>query len=197
MHSYYAFFIMYSSNRYAFIRFSSKESACSAICGVHGMEINGSIAKCSWGKENIDMNAGGGGSGNQSSGVASGLGMGSSLYGNASSSAASLAALAAAQNANSLSQLGGSTAASNPWNSANAANSTQNTANWAAANYQWAAGYPQNTMNYWQGAYPGAYQNAAMMQGWGVMPTATAAGNTGSSAQYQLGQYQQGTNGKS
>jgi len=190
---------------YAFVRFATKEAACSAICGVHGMEINGSIAKCSWGKENIDMNAGGGvgvgGGGSQSSGSA--LGMGSSLYGNASSSAASLAALAAAQNVNSLSQLGGSSGASNPWNSATAAaqNSAaaQNTANWAAAaNYQW-AGYPQNTMNYWQGAYPGAaaYQNAAMMQGWGVMPTATAAGTTGSSAQYQLGQYQQGANGKS
>lgn len=178
------------------------------------MEINGSVAKCSWGKENIDMNAAivaaAAASATQPSAVTSGLGMGSSLYGNASSSAASLAALAAAQNVNSLSQLGSSTAgaASNPWNSAatqNNAAATQNTAaNWA--NYQWAAGYPQNTaMNYWQGAYnpsaaaAAAYQNAAMMQGWGVMPTAatTAGGTTGSNAQYQLGQYQQGTNGKS
>jgi hypothetical protein len=126
----------------------------------------------------------------------SSLGMGSSLYGNANStSLATAAALAAVQNVNSLqNQLGGGAGggASNPWNSGQ--NSTQNT-NWAAANYQW-AGYPQNTMNYWQGAYPG-YQNAAMMQGWGVMPTTTAAGTTGSNAQYQLGQYQQGTNGKS
>jgi nucleolysin TIA-1/TIAR len=26
---------------YAFVRFATKEAACSAICGVHGMEING------------------------------------------------------------------------------------------------------------------------------------------------------------
>jgi nucleolysin TIA-1/TIAR len=171
---------------YAFVRFATKEAACNAICGVHGMEINGGVAKCSWGKENIDMTTG-------ATQSASSLAMGSSLYANANSSslatAAALAA-AAAQNAGSLpTQLGGGGAGSNPWNSG--AN-TQNT-NWAAANYQW-TGYPQNTMNYWQG-YPG-YQNA-MMQGWGVMPAATAAGNTATNAQYQLGQYQQGTNGKS
>jgi nucleolysin TIA-1/TIAR len=34
---------------YAFVRFASKEAACNAICGVHGMEINGGVAKCSWG----------------------------------------------------------------------------------------------------------------------------------------------------
>lgn len=173
---------------YAFVRFATKEAACNAICGVHGMEINGGVAKCSWGKENIDMTGGGGGGGQS----ASSLGMGSSLYGNANnSSLATAAALAAVQNSGSLpNQLGAG--ANNPWNSAG---NTQNN-NWAAAaaNYQWPAGYPQNTMNYWQG-YPG-YQNA-MMQGWGVMPAATAAGNNGTNAQYQLGQYQQGTNGKS
>ena len=40
---------------YAFVRFTSKESACNAICGVHGLEVNGGIVKCSWGKENIDI----------------------------------------------------------------------------------------------------------------------------------------------
>ena len=40
---------------YAFIRFANKEAACNAICGIQGMEINGGSAKCSWGKENIDM----------------------------------------------------------------------------------------------------------------------------------------------
>lgn len=144
---------------YSFVRFATKEAACSAICGVHGMEINGGIAKCSWGKENIDMTAG------------SGPSMGSSLYGSASGT--------------------------NEWNSTGTPNS-----NWAAANYQWAAGaggYPQNAMNQWyqQAGYTGqAYQNAMMQQqGWGVMPAATGA--TGANAQYQMGQYQQGANGKS
>lgn len=37
---------------YAFVRFDNKESACSAIVAVHGTQIAGQIAKCSWGKEN-------------------------------------------------------------------------------------------------------------------------------------------------
>ena len=32
-------------------RFSSKESACQAICHVHGSEIQGQIVKCSWGRD--------------------------------------------------------------------------------------------------------------------------------------------------
>lgn len=155
---------------YSFVRFATKEAACSAICGVHGMEINGGIAKCSWGKENIDMTAG------------SGPSMGNSLYGSASGNSAALQNISTLQAA--ASQLG-----------------TPNS-NWAAANYQWAAGaggYPQNAMNQWyqQAGYTGqAYQNAMMQQqGWGVMPAATGA--TGANAQYQMGQYQQGANGKS
>lgn len=163
---------------YSFVRFATKEAACSAICGVHGMEINGGIAKCSWGKENIDMTAG------------SGPSMGSSLYGSASGNSAALQNISTLQAA--ASQLG-----TNEWNSTGTPNS-----NWAAANYQWAAGaggYPQNAMNQWyqQAGYTGqAYQNAMMQQqGWGVMPAATGA--TGANAQYQMGQYQQGANGKS
>ncbi len=147
----------------------------------------GGTAKCSWGKENIDITSGGG----QQSG------MGQQSYGNASNSASSAAAtaaaLAAAQNAAAASQL--TAGANSAWTTAAASANP----NWA--NYQWAAaaaGYPQNTMNYWQG-YPG-YQNAAMMQQtWGVMPTAGGGNATAQAAatQYQMGQYQQGTNGKS
>ena len=134
------------------------------------MEINGGIAKCSWGKENIDMGSGGGSSHKQA---------------DQNSAAATAAALAAAQSAASL-QSG-----NNAWAQSG------NNANWAAS-YQWAAaaGYPQNaaTMNqYWQQQYPG-YQNAMMQQQWGVMPPATS---NGTNAQYQMGQYQQGSNGKS
>jgi len=28
---------------YSFVRFATKEAACNAICGVHGMEVNGGI----------------------------------------------------------------------------------------------------------------------------------------------------------
>lgn len=37
---------------YAFVRYDNKESACSAIVAVHGTQIAGQMAKCSWGKEN-------------------------------------------------------------------------------------------------------------------------------------------------
>ena len=37
---------------YAFVRYDNKESACSAIVAVHGTQIAGQTAKCSWGKEN-------------------------------------------------------------------------------------------------------------------------------------------------
>lgn len=54
-------------------------------------------------------------------------------------------------------------------------------------------------MNQWyqQAGYSGqAYQNAMMQQqGWGVMPTAT--GTAGANAPYPMGQFPQGTNGKS
>lgn len=39
---------------YAFIKFTTKESAAHAIEGVHNTEINGHIVKCFWGKENVD-----------------------------------------------------------------------------------------------------------------------------------------------
>jgi len=162
---------------YSFVRFATKEAACNAICGVHGQEINGGIAKCSWGKENIDITAG------------SGPSMGSSLYGSASNAST-------LQNVGSL-QAATSQLGNNAWGAAGSQNS-----NWAAANYQWAAGaagYPQNAMNQWyqQAGYTGqAYQNAMMQQqGWGVMPTAT--GTAGANAPYPMGQFPQGTNGKS
>lgn len=173
---------------YAFVRFATKDAACTAICAIHGMEINGGTAKCSWGKENIDIT-------NTPSNAQSLLT--SNLYGGnvaAAAAAAGLnsqASLAAAQNLSNLqaaSQLGANSA----W-----ANQPTTNSNWAATNYgQW-PGYPQNAMNYWQNAYP---NYAAMQQGWGVLPNAAgnAATATGVAAQYQMGgQYPPGTNGKS
>ena len=109
---------------YAFVRFATKDAACSAICAVHGMEINGCTAKCSWGKENIEM--------------ASPLS--SANYVNQQ-----------ATSAVGLGQQAAPTANTNVWATAAAA---QQNPNWAAAaaNYQW-TGYPPNTMNYWQ-QYP-------------------------------------------
>lgn len=176
---------------YSFVRFASKEAACNAICGVHGMEVNGGIAKCSWGKENIDMTSG-------PSQSASSLGMGSSMYGN---TRANMGNTQSASSLQAASQLGGG--GNNPWGAGAGGAAQSQSQNWAPANYQWAAtaGYPQAAAQYWQG-YPG-YQNA-MLQGWGVMPTAggaggsNAGGNSAAAAQYaQMGQYQQNSNGKS
>lgn len=171
---------------YAFIRFANKEAACSAICGVHGQEINGFVAKCSWGKENIDITGSHSTTAPQQqvAGLA-GLSAGAnSLYGNMQS----------------LNSLAGQLGQNNPWAAAAAA-STQNSG-WTP-NYQW-AGYPQNTMNYQWAGYPANYQGMLAAQGWGVMPAATGAANGAgangpngnSAAQYSLGQYQQNTNGK-
>jgi nucleolysin TIA-1/TIAR len=77
---------------YSFVRFTSKESACAAICGVHGMEINGNVAKCSWGKENTDMSSGGSSSSNNTN-----SNVNSMQYNNANSVATAAAALAAMQ----------------------------------------------------------------------------------------------------
>lgn len=148
---------------YAFVRFANKEAACNAICGIHGMEINGGTAKCSWGKENIDMTR----STTPTPLVPS---ISPSLYANPAMTANQAAA---------STQMG----AANPWGSA-----AMPTTGWPA-NYQW-AGYPQNAA-YWQG-YAG-YQNPMMAQGWGVAQAAAAAAGQ----PYQIGQYQQVTNGKS
>lgn len=45
---------VFKDKGYAFIRFSNKESAGQAICGVHGQVVNEQQVKCSWGKESND-----------------------------------------------------------------------------------------------------------------------------------------------
>ncbi|XP_063928887.1 cytotoxic granule associated RNA binding protein TIA1 isoform X3 [Zophobas morio] len=47
---------VFKEKGYAFIRFSTKESATHAIVGVHNSEIGGQTVKCSWGKESGDPN---------------------------------------------------------------------------------------------------------------------------------------------
>ena len=44
-------------------RFSNKESATKAICGVNGTVIGENMVKCSWGKESNDPSQSGGGGG--------------------------------------------------------------------------------------------------------------------------------------
>ena len=39
-------------------RFDNKTSAAQAIVAVHGTELNGTIVKCSWGKESNDQTPG-------------------------------------------------------------------------------------------------------------------------------------------
>lgn len=47
---------VFKDKGYAFVRFSTKESAAHAIVAVHNTDINGQIVKCSWGKESGDPN---------------------------------------------------------------------------------------------------------------------------------------------
>ncbi|CAH1965048.1 unnamed protein product [Acanthoscelides obtectus] len=47
---------VFKDKGYAFVRFSTKESATHAIVAVHNTDINGQIVKCSWGKESGDPN---------------------------------------------------------------------------------------------------------------------------------------------
>ncbi|KAJ0169631.1 hypothetical protein K1T71_014816 [Dendrolimus kikuchii] len=47
---------VFKDKGYAFIRFSTKESATHAIVAVHNTEVNGQPVKCSWGKESGDPN---------------------------------------------------------------------------------------------------------------------------------------------
>ncbi|CAF2439704.1 unnamed protein product [Rotaria sp. Silwood2] len=42
---------IFKEKGYAFIRFSAKESACRAICHLHGSEIHGYTTKCGWGRD--------------------------------------------------------------------------------------------------------------------------------------------------
>ena len=46
---------VFKEKGYSFVRYVSKEAAVRAICGVHGTEINGSVVKCSWGKEQSEL----------------------------------------------------------------------------------------------------------------------------------------------
>ncbi|GFO50246.1 nucleolysin tia-1, partial [Plakobranchus ocellatus] len=47
---------VFKDKGYAFIRFSTKESATQAICAVHGSTVAEQPVKCSWGKESNDSN---------------------------------------------------------------------------------------------------------------------------------------------
>ncbi|CAB3371651.1 Hypothetical predicted protein [Cloeon dipterum] len=47
---------VFKDKGYAFVRFSTKESATHAIVAVHNTDINGQTVKCSWGKESGDPN---------------------------------------------------------------------------------------------------------------------------------------------
>ena len=46
---------VFKEKGYSFVRYMTKEAAVRAICGVHGSEINGSVVKCSWGKEQSEL----------------------------------------------------------------------------------------------------------------------------------------------
>jgi nucleolysin TIA-1/TIAR len=55
---------------YGFVKYATKDEACRAIVNMHGYNINGTILKCNWGKEDVTgKNYGGGAGGSSASGM--------------------------------------------------------------------------------------------------------------------------------
>lgn len=42
---------LFKEKGYAFVRYSTKENACQAICHVYGSDVNGHSVKCGWGRD--------------------------------------------------------------------------------------------------------------------------------------------------
>ena len=55
---------------YGFVKYATKDEACRAIVNMHGYNINGTILKCNWGKEDVTgKNFAGGAGGSSASGM--------------------------------------------------------------------------------------------------------------------------------
>ncbi|CAG5107308.1 Similar to Tia1: Nucleolysin TIA-1 (Mus musculus) [Cotesia congregata] len=65
---------VFKDKGYAFIKFTTKEAATHAIEATHNTEINGSVVKCFWGKENGDPNSVGPNANQQAQQVTAGAG---------------------------------------------------------------------------------------------------------------------------
>lgn len=75
---------VFKDKGYAFVRFATKDAATQAIVNIHGMEINGHVVKCSWGKESSDPSTGSSSSGATSGApAASSQAFGHQAYGQA------------------------------------------------------------------------------------------------------------------
>lgn len=72
---------VFKDKGYAFIKFTTKEAATHAIESTHNTEINGSIVKCFWGKENGDPNSVGPNANQQAQQVTAGAGQYAYGYG--------------------------------------------------------------------------------------------------------------------
>uniref|UniRef100_V9IDM5 Nucleolysin TIAR n=1 Tax=Apis cerana TaxID=7461 RepID=V9IDM5_APICE len=72
---------VFKDKGYAFIKFTTKEAATHAIESTHNTEINGSIVKCFWGKENGDPNSVGPNANHQAQQVTAGAGQYAYGYG--------------------------------------------------------------------------------------------------------------------
>lgn len=72
---------VFKDKGYAFIKFTTKEAATHAIEATHNTEINGSVVKCFWGKENGDPNSVGPNANQQAQQTVTGAGAGQYPYG--------------------------------------------------------------------------------------------------------------------
>ncbi|XP_063981104.1 nucleolysin TIAR isoform X3 [Diachasmimorpha longicaudata] len=148
---------VFKDKGYAFVRFSTKESATHAIVAVHNTDINGQTVKCSWGKESGDPN----------NAQQTGQPLSSATYPYYAAAAAQLAA-AAAGGVGSVGGVGGAGQLSY-WYPPQSYPTT-------AATQMQAGGFLQGMQGYTYGQFAGYQQAQYMGMGMGVHAAGTAAG---------------------
>ncbi|KAI4501983.1 hypothetical protein M0802_002665 [Mischocyttarus mexicanus] len=148
---------VFKDKGYAFIRFSTKESATHAIVAVHNTDINGQTVKCSWGKESGDPN----------NAQQTGQALSSATYPYYAAAAAAAAAAAGVAGVGGVGSVGGA-GQLGYWYPPQSYPTT--------ATQMQAGGFLQGMQGYTYGQFAGYQQAQYMGMGMGVHAAGTAAG---------------------
>ncbi|KZC12706.1 Nucleolysin TIA-1 isoform p40 [Dufourea novaeangliae] len=148
---------VFKDKGYAFIRFSTKESATHAIVAVHNTDINGQTVKCSWGKESGDPN----------NAQQTGQALSSATYPYYAAAAAAAAAAAGVAGVGGVGGVGG-TGQLGYWYPPQSYPTT--------ATQMQAGGFLQGMQGYTYGQFAGYQQAQYMGMGMGVHAAGSAAG---------------------
>lgn len=148
---------VFKDKGYAFIRFSTKESATHAIVAVHNTDINGQTVKCSWGKESGDPN----------NAQQTGQALSSATYPYYAAAAAAAAAAAGVAGVGGVGGVGGA-GQLGYWYPPQSYPTT--------ATQMQAGGFLQGMQGYTYGQFAGYQQAQYMGMGMGVHAAGTAAG---------------------